>query len=116
MFKKSIAFMLALSILLISCSSSTILTSEPEGAKVYINDEYVGKTPFVYEDTKIMFTTNRLRMEKEGYETFYTSFTRDEEVEIGAIVGGVFFIVPFLWTLKYKPTHNYELIKLDAKK
>jgi hypothetical protein len=91
-----------------------MLNTVPNGAKVYINDEYMGTTPYEYQDQKIMFTSNRLRLEKEGYKTLYTSFTRDEEVEIGAIVGGVFFIVPFLWTLKYKPTHTYELIKLES--
>ncbi len=116
MFKKSIAFVLSMSILLISCSSTTMLTTIPKNAKVYINDEYMGTTPFKYKDSKIMFSKNYVRIEKEGYETFNTSFSRDEDVEIGAIVGGVFFIVPFLWTLKYKPTHNYELIKLDQKK
>jgi len=116
MFKKSIAFVLAMSILLISCSSTTMLTTIPKNAKVYINDEYAGTTPYEYKDSKIMFSKNYVRIEKEGYEIFNTSFSRDEDVEIGAIVGGVFLVVPFLWTLKYKPTHNYELIKLEVEK
>ena len=105
-----------MSILLISCSSTTMLTTIPKNAKIYINDEYAGTTPYEYEDSKIIFTKNYVRIEKEGYKTFNTSFSRDEDVEIGAIVGGVFFIVPFLWALKYKPTHNYELIPLTEDK
>jgi hypothetical protein len=49
-------------------------------------------------------------LEKEGYEPLNTIFSRNEEVDPGAIVGGVFFLFPFLWTMKYKPTHNYELM------
>lgn len=114
MFKKILVLLLTFSIFFISCSSSTVLQTVPPGAKVYINDEYIGVTPCVYQDTKIVFSNNYVRIEKEGYKTFNTSFSRDEEVEIGAIVSGVFFIVPFLWTLKYKPYHNYELIKLSS--
>jgi hypothetical protein len=49
-------------------------------------------------------------LEKEGYNSFNTTFTKDEEVDIGAIIGGVFLFIPFLWTMKYKPIHTYELI------
>jgi len=45
----------------------------------------------------------------EGYEDFLGSFSRDEEVDVGAIIGGIFFLFPFLWTMKYKPFHTYEL-------
>jgi hypothetical protein len=46
---------------------------------------------------------------KEGYEDFMASFSRDEEVDVGAVIGGIFFLFPFLWTMKYKPFHTYEL-------
>ena len=39
--------------------------------------------------------------------------TKDEEVNVGAIVGGVFFVIPFLWTMQYKPLHTYELQKIN---
>ncbi len=51
-----------------------------------------------------------IRLEKEGYESFNTNICRNEEADVGAIIGGVFLLVPFLWTMKYKPTHTYELI------
>lgn len=112
MLKRSIAFILALSILLFSCSSTTMITSKPSGAKVYLNDEFLGETPVQYEDSKIIFSVNYLKIEKEGYKTLYTSFARDEEAEIGAIITGFIAYVPFLWAMKYKPNHNYELEKL----
>ena len=49
---------------------------------------------------------------KEGYETYNTSFSRDEQADVGAIIGGCFVLVPFLWTMKYKPVHSYELKSL----
>ena len=112
MTKKLATLLLIVSLLLLGCSSTTVFRSDPSGAKVYINGESVGKTPYTYSDTKIMFSNNTVRLEKKGYETFYTSFTRDEAVNVGAIIGGFFTLVPFLWAMEYNPTHNYELIPL----
>ena len=106
---KTISSLLAGSILMTSCSSTTMIQSIPNDAKVYLNGESVGTTPYTHRDTKIIGSTTTVQLEKEGYEPFSTSFTRDEEADVGAIIGGVFFLIPFLWTMKYKPTHTYEL-------
>ena len=112
--KKSIttkvaSVVLAGAILFSSCVSSTMIQSTPNGAKVYLDGENVGVTPYSHSDTKIVGSITTVRLEKEGYETFNTTFTRDEEADVGAILGGIFVLVPFLWTMKYKPTHTYEL-------
>lgn len=107
---KTVSLLLAGSILLTSCSSTTLIQSNPSGAKVYLNDEPVGKTPYKYTDTKIVGSTTVVKLEKEGYDPLIASFSRNEEVDAGAVVGGIFFWFPFLWTMKYKPNHMYELI------
>ncbi|GAA3963922.1 hypothetical protein GCM10022407_08220 [Hymenobacter antarcticus] len=84
----------------------------PVGARIYVDGEAVGTTPYRHSDTKIVGSTTSVRMEKEGYETYNTSFSRDEQADVGAIIGGVFVLVPFLWTMKYKPVHSYELKSL----
>lgn len=107
------AVLFALIVLFSGCASSTLIKSYPTGAKVYINGEPVGKTPYLYSDTKILGSITNIDLVKEGYEPLYTSIERNEQVDVGAIVGGFFFGVPFLWTLQYNPTHNYELIPLE---
>jgi hypothetical protein len=107
--QKFIAVLLASVILFSGCSSSTLIRSSPSGAKVYLNGEAVGTTPYSHTDTKIVGTTTQVLLEKEGYEPLNVSFSRDEEVDVGAIIGGVFFLVPFLWTMKYKPLRTYEM-------
>lgn len=92
-----------------SCASSTMINSVPNGAKLYLDGESVGTTPYRHKDTKIVGSQTDVKMEKDGFETFNTSFSRNEQVDVGAVVGGLFLFVPFLWTMKYKPTHNYEL-------
>lgn len=108
---KTTALFLAGCILLVSCSSKTLIQSNPSGAKVYLNGEAVGTTPYSHEDTKIVGSTTTVKLEKEGYETFNTSFSRNEKTDVGAIIGGVFVLFPFLWTMKYKPERTYELVK-----
>ncbi|WP_426065057.1 PEGA domain-containing protein [Flavobacterium sp. DSP2-3-1] len=109
MMTKTILLLLAGSVLLTSCASTTMIQSNPSGAQVYLNGEPAGTTPYTHRDTKIVGSTTTVKLEKEGYDPLNTSFSRDEEVDVGAIIGGIFVLVPFLWTMKYKPTHTYEL-------
>jgi len=108
---RGIALLLAMTLIFASCASTTIIQSDPSGAKLYLNGESVGTTPYTHEDTKIIGSTTTVRLTMDGYEDFIASFSRNEEVDVGAIIGGIFFLFPFLWTMKYKPYHNYELIK-----
>ena len=114
LFFKISSLLLAGVMLFASCRSTTLIETIPSGAKLYINGEYAGVTPYSYSDTKIVGSTNHVRLEKEGYETTNANFSRDEEADIGAIVGGVFLLFPFLWTMKYKPVHTYEMIPLGS--
>lgn len=113
LFIKTVGIFLIVSILFASCASTTIIQSSPSGANLYINDEPVGKTPYNHTDTKIVGSTSIVKLELDGYEILNSSFSRNEEVDAGAIIGGLFFWIPFLWTMKYKPYHNYELIPLN---
>ncbi len=87
-----------------------MIESKPPGAKVYLNGMSVGKTPYRHSDTKIVGSSTSVKLELEGYETLNTSFSRDEAADVGAIIGGLFVLVPFLWTMKYEPVHFYELV------
>jgi hypothetical protein len=100
----------AFSASLIACASSTQIKSDPASADLYVDGEKVGKTPYTYTDTRIVGSVVHLKMKKEGFEDLDVSFNRSEEPDVGAIVGGVFALVPFLWTMKYKPVHSYELV------
>jgi hypothetical protein len=105
--------LLAAAILLLSaCASTTLITSIPPGAKVYINDQPAGKTPYTYSDTKIVGSTTYITLEKEGYAPYNTVMVRNEEVDVGAVIGGFICTIPWLWIMKYQPEHTYELIPL----
>lgn len=49
-----------------------------------------------------------MEIRKDGCRSDYHSFRRSEEADVGAIIGGIFFTVPYLWGLEYKHRHNYD--------
>lgn len=106
---------LAFSVLAASCVSSTVIKSNPDNAKIYIDGVPVGTTPYIHIDTKIIGSSTTVRLEKDGYKPINTYFTRTEQVDAGAIIGGLFCCVPFLWTMKYNPIHYYEMVPLSPK-
>ncbi|MFY0564932.1 PEGA domain-containing protein [Archangium lansingense] len=93
----------------VGCASSTIIRSNPSGADVYIDGSKVGTTPYTYSDTKLVGASTSVKLTKEGYQDFETTLRRNEQADIGAIIGGIFLLVPFLWTMGYNPEHSYEL-------
>ena len=90
------------------------LSTTPEGAKVYADGQYLGTTPVTYSDTKIVGSSTNIRIEKEGYKTVNAVLNRSEQADIGAIVGGLFVWIPFLWTMKYNAEHNYEMEPING--
>lgn len=112
-FFKIASILFLASVLFTSCVSSTLIQSNPSGAKVYIDGEPVGVTPYWHADTKITGSIINIDLVKDGYEPLYTSFSRTEQINAGAIIGGIFCWPIFLWTMEYKPTHSYELLALN---
>ena len=103
------ASLLALVVLLSSCSSSTVITSIPPAAKVTINGMYKGVTPYTMTDSKIIGSTSTVRLELDGYQPRELVISKDEKIDVGAVIGGIFFGFPFIWTMGYEPIHKYEL-------
>ena len=92
-----------------ACASTTMIHSNPQGAKLYLNGEPVGRTPYAMTDTKIVGSTTIVRLEMEGYEPTHGTIARNEQFSVGACIGGVFLLFPFLWIMEYKPLHTFEL-------
>lgn len=95
--------------LLQACSSATLIQSVPEGAKVYFEDSYKGTTPLRHRDMKVSGSITDIKLEKEGYETLHAEIRKNGRAHAGAIVGGIFFWFPFIWTMGYEKLHTYEL-------
>src|SRR3954469_656438 len=79
-----------------SCASTTVIQSYPTGAKLYLNGEPVGRTPYAMTDTKIVGSSTTVYLEYPGYEPVTAAITRNEEFDAGACLGGVLLLFPFL--------------------
>ena len=79
-YSKNLLFgILALSLSFASCTSSTVIKSIPEEAKVYLNDEFVGTTPYRMSDDKIIYSDTYVELKTDGYKDFSTVKTKDEK-------------------------------------
>ena len=91
------------------CASSTVLQTQPPGARVSINGIPMGTTPFTLTDTNVVTTTTHLRFEYPGYQPLDTMISRDEEVDPLPLVVGIVVWPLLLWVLKYHPSHLFVL-------
>jgi hypothetical protein len=91
------------------CASSTVLQSQPPGARVSINGAVVGNTPYTLTDTKILYSATPVHFEYPGYAPLDVTLVRNEEVDVIPLVVGLFTLVPLLWAMKYQSTHVYQL-------
>jgi len=106
--KAVLALLLALSLAL-GCASSTQIITAPPDANVFINGEYIGRSPATHTDRKSNGAVNQVRVEKTGYEPFETSFTRDEKVNWWMLIPTLCLIVPIIWIMDYRPERMYLL-------
>ena len=95
-------------LLLASCSSTTLITTNDKDAKIYIDGQFVGKGQYTLTDSKMVGSTSSILLKKEGCEDVPYSISKNEEFDAGACAGGVFVLVPFLWIQKYKALHNFD--------
>jgi hypothetical protein len=76
--------------------------------RIYVDGEFKGVGNVHHADKKIVGSTTTVRLEKEGCAPISNSFSRNEEFNVGACIGGVFLLVPFLWIMDYKPERTFE--------
>ena len=101
--------LLILSAMLVTaCSSSKVIRSSDSDSRIYVNGEYMGTGHAYYTDQKVAFSKNDVEIRKDGCEAENYSFRRSEEADVGAIIGGLLWTVPFLWVTEYKPHHGYD--------
>jgi hypothetical protein len=99
---------LCCSSMFLACTSTTLIRSTNPSAKIYVDGELRGTGSVTHSDQKIVGTTTHVKLEQPGCRPETFSFSRSEEFDAGACVGGVFLLVPFLWIMKYKPERTFE--------
>lgn len=109
--KKVVAVVMAF-FFVIGCASSTVIKSIPPGAKLYLDGQVKGETPYTFTDRSIAGTWRNLTLKEEGYKDFIAHIKRDE-LSVPALIGGIFLLVPFLWIFEYPAEYAFEMEKLQ---
>jgi hypothetical protein len=103
-------------LLLASCAEGIGVQSYPDGASLYLNDKFVGKTPTVGWIPRSEWTGNAVpyRVQKDGYEPANGAF--DLCVSGGRVTAGVFTVG---FSLLFKPLNTFctdpEIVQLIPK-
>ena len=98
---------------LFGCASSTLIKSNPPGAKLYLEGQLKGETPYTYADRAAAGTMRTVTLKKEGYKDFNGHIKR-EELSVGALILGILVLWPLLiWVLEYPPEYTFEMVLTD---
>jgi len=108
--KKIIALMTVF-FFLFGCASATLIKSNPPGAKLYLDGQFKGETPYTYSDKAAAGTMRTVTLKKEEYKDFTGNIKR-EQLSVPAVIGGIFFLIPLIWVLEYPSQYTFEMEKL----
>jgi hypothetical protein len=95
---------------LLGCASTTLIKSNPPGAKLQVDGQVMGETPYFYTDKAAAGTVKTVTLRKEDYKDF-NGYIKREKLSVPALIGGIFLIVPFVWILEYPSQYNFEMEK-----
>ncbi|MEM9301060.1 MAG: hypothetical protein AAGE01_03060 [Pseudomonadota bacterium] len=90
------------------CSASTTIRASDPDARIYVNGEYIGTGQARYSDRKVAFSKNEVVLQRPGCQADSHEFHRNEDPDVGAIIGAFLFYVPVLWVTEYKDERAYE--------
>ena len=93
-----VMILLSLSTLLSGCMTSTRFTTKPEGAKLYINGDYMGVTPIIFNDKRGLPTRLHIKVKKEGYKelNFYLDKSPDYLGTLSLLIPYTLFASPWI--------------------
>ena len=73
---------------LFGCASATVVKSNPPAAKLYLEGQLKGETPYTYADRAAAGTMRTVTLKKEGYKDFNGHIKR-EELSVAALILGI---------------------------
>ena len=112
--KKLIALMTVF-FFLFGCASATIIKSKPSGAKVYLDGEIKGETPYTYTSAGIWGTKKMVVLKKEDYKESVQQIKKDHVNWVTVIIGALVFYPLLLWGADFPTEYNFEMEKLESK-
>ena len=99
----------ALSIAASACSHRVTINSNPTGARVYVDNQFVGVTPASFVEKSGLAKEYQIRLEREGYRTVTAHEKRGVNV-VYAIFAVLFTCgAGLLWSFELEDHYDYSL-------
>ncbi|HEY3347207.1 MAG TPA: PEGA domain-containing protein [Nitrospirota bacterium] len=93
---------------LAGCATSTVIKSNPPGAKAYVDKIYIGQTPVSYSDAGPFWSKPQLDLKKEGFSDFSAELVKNQ-ARVGPIIGAVLVLVPIFWVTGFPDEVQYDM-------
>ena len=86
----------------LACSTNTKFVSDPPGAKVYVNGEFIGETPCDFNSSTGLPERYHVQLFKDGYSQLNVYIDAEMSLVWALVVIPVTFFVatPWSWTLE----------------
>jgi hypothetical protein len=106
---RAVVFLMIGTLLFTGCASTSRMSSNPEGARVYVNGIYIGETPCVYRYRAGLPETYILEVRKPGYKTI-TNATLDRTLRADVSLALLLLaIVPYFFSARLEDQYIFEL-------
>lgn len=90
------------------CASQTTITSTPPNAKLMIDGQPVGKTPYQYvESTTWLWSKHQVQANKRGYQPGYRMISAS--ISPVHLIAGILCCLPLIAVGQYDPQYNIVL-------
>ena len=107
--QRSVVLALSASILGAGCATSTRITTAPEGAKVTIDNRYLGESPVVMESRSGFMETHHVTLQKDGHKTVTVPIRKSYRAD-ESLVLLLFGIIPYFFSARFED-HEHLLLQ-----
>lgn len=97
---------------LTGCSTASRFHSTPMGAKLFINGDYIGETPIVYDDAYSLPKRLHVQLQKDGYEELDMYLDKQMSYPMGAGIANPYFFAMTFWAWKLDNDYRFDLTSL----
>lgn len=101
--------------LLTGCASTTTIKSTSPNAKIYADGKFLGEGSVAYSDKKVIGSHTVIEIKKDGFKDKFATISRSEQLNVGALVGGILLaptvvgLLFFLWVTDYDNYYVFDL-------
>ena len=98
----------------IGCSHTTRITTEPEGARVYVNGVSPGQAPTMYQSRSGIPATYHVKITMPGYENIETMISSSYRADLSLLllIPG---IVPYFFSARLEDSYTFPLVSEQEK-